>query len=163
MKTTAIALLLCLSAGCAGRKATATAEGMAERTRPLMVYRTKQDLHDKVPVGLSEDRQHILSYPQPKDLLLDGKLRLPTKLAKNHWLDNKGVSLNTGFLRMTYAEYAALQEAPPLAEMEAMLMDRDPLESLCDCGLRGTMADPVKEINGLLKKNLLRERCKVLK
>ena len=163
MKTAAITLLLCLSAGCTGRKATATAESMAERTRPLMVYRTKQDLHDKVPVGLSEDRQHILAYPQPKDLLLGGKLRLPTKLAGNYWMDNKGIGLNTGFLRMTYAEYAALQEAPPLAEMEAMLMDRDPLESLCDCGLRGTMADPVKEINDLLKKNLLRERCKVLK
>lgn len=163
MKTATIVLLLGLTAGCAGHKAATSPGDAAERTRPLMVYRTKQDLHDKVPVGLSEDRQHILSYPQPTDLLLDGKLRLPTKLAKNHWLDNKGVGLNTGFLRMTYAEYSALREAPPLAEMEAMLMDRDPLESLCDCGARGAMVDPVKEINGLLKKNSLRERCKVLK
>lgn len=163
MKTAAITLLVCLSACCGGQKAASGTADEAERTRPLMVYRTVQDVHDKVPVGLSADRQHITSYPQPKDLLADGKMRLPTKLVKGYWLDNKGVGLNTGFLSMTYAEYAALPQAPPIAEMEAMLLDRDPLASLCDCGTQGTMDDPVTEINALLKKDALRERCKVLK
>lgn len=157
-----ITLLLGLLAGCGGRKATGRTD-TAAHPRPLMVYRTAQDVHDKVPVGLSDDRRHIVSYPQPKDLMVDGKLLLPTKLAKGWWLDNKGIGLNTGFLRMGYAQYAALQEAPPLAEMEAMLLDVDPLVSLCDCGTNGNMTDPVKEINGLLKKDALRERCKALK
>lgn len=163
MKNTAALLLLGFSACCGSRNAVTQADMAAERTRPLMVYSTRQNMHDKVPVGLSDDRQHIISYPQPKDLLLDGKLRLPTKLAKGYWLDNKGIGLNTGFLKMTYAEYAALPQAPPLAEMEAMLLDPDPLLSLCDCGTSGSMPDPVKEINALLRKGKLRDKCKTLK
>lgn len=139
------------------------ATGNAADTRALMVYRTKQDLHDKVPVGLSVDRQHIISYPSPQDLRVDGGLLLPTSLGATHWLDNKGVGLYTGFLRMTYAEYAALNEAPAIAEMEAQLLDRDPFVELCDCGTRGSIADPVKELGELVRKGQLRERCKVLK
>ncbi|MCO5275620.1 MAG: hypothetical protein M9900_11975 [Flavobacteriales bacterium] len=163
MKPVTAILLLGLLLGCGASKDTADPGANVNRTRPLMVYRTTQDMHDKVPVGLSEDRTHIISYPAPKDLAVGGKLLLPTKLMKGYWLDNKGVGLNTGFLKMTYAEYAALQEAPPLAEMEAMLLDTDPLTFLCDCGSSGTMADPVKEINALLRKGKLRDRCKVLK
>lgn len=163
MKNTAALLLLGLSACCGSRNAVTPADMAAERTRPLMVYSTRQDVHDKVPVGLSDDKQHIISYPQPKDLMLEGKLRLPTKLAKGYWLDNKGIGLNTGFLKMTYAEYAALPSAPSVADLEAALLDRDPLESLCDCGTRGTMADPVKAIGDMLKSGGLRQGCKVLK
>jgi hypothetical protein len=162
MKTVAIVCTMALLAGCGGRKSTSAADA-AGHTRPLMVYRTAQDVHDKVPVGLSEDRKHIVSYPQPADLMVDGKLLLPTKLAKGWWLDNKGIGLNTGYLKLTYAEYAALPQAPSIADMEAMLLDVDPLVSLCDCGTSGAMADPVKEINALVKKDALRERCKVLK
>ncbi len=137
--------------------------GNAADTRPLMVYRTKQDVHDKVPVGLSADGRHIISYPSPQDLRVDGTLLQPTPLGATHWLDNKGIGLRTGFLRMTYAEYAALSEAPAIAEMEAQLLDRDPFVELCDCGTRGSMADPVKELGQLVRKGRLRERCKVLK
>ncbi len=160
MKAIATALLLGLCMACTSQKPSVSA---VERTRPLMVYRTVHDLHDRVPVGLDAERRHIISYPQPKDLQVDGKLLLPTKLQQGWWLDNKGIGLNTGFLRLTYTEYAALPEAPPLAEMEAMLLERDPLEALCDCGTQGSMADPVMEINALLKKGKLRERCKMLK
>lgn len=163
MKTVAATMLVCLAFGCNGHKDIGTANTDAARTRPLMVYRTQQDLHDKVPVGLSDDHAHIVSYPNPKDLTVDGKLLLPTKLAKGYWLDNKGIGLNTGFLKLTYAEYAALPQAPPVADMEAMLLDPAPLISLCDCGTQGSMADPVKEINALLRKGKLRDRCKVLK
>jgi hypothetical protein len=163
MKNLAALLFLGLSACCGSRNAVTQADMKAESTRPLMVYRTRQNVYDKVPVGLSDDKQHIISYPQPKDLLLDGKLRLPTKLAKGYWLDNKGIGLNTGFLNMTYAEYAALSAAPSLADLEAGLLDRDPLLSLCDCGTRGSMEDPVKSIGEMLKADNLRQGCKVLK
>ncbi|HEY0977331.1 MAG TPA: hypothetical protein VGE21_07655 [Flavobacteriales bacterium] len=132
----------------------------AEAVRPIMVYRTKQDVHDKVPVGLSADRQHIVSYPHPKDMATASP---PTRLHDDHWLDHKGIGPNTGFLRLTYAEYAALSKAPSLAELETMVIDRDPLLELCDCGTRGSFADPVKELNGWLEQGRLRERCKVLK
>ncbi len=161
MRTAAFGLCIALLIGCRNGKETTTTN--AQDTRPVMVYRTQQDVHDKVPVGLSEDRQRIVSYPHPKDLRVDGTLLQPTALVKGYWLDNKGIGLHTGFLRMTYAEYAALPAAPTIAELEAALLDRDPLVELCDCGTRGTMADPVKEVNALLKKNALRERCKVLK
>ncbi len=163
MKAITAIMLVALTVGCDGRKAAGTTQPDVARTRPLMVYRTQQDVHDKVPVGLSDDRMHIVSYPNPKDLVVDGKLMLPTKLEKGYWLDNKGIGLNTGFLKLTYADYAALADAPPIAELETLLLDPDPLVSLCDCGTNGSMADPVKEINALLRKGKLREKCKLLK
>ncbi len=162
MRPALTAILAAFITGCgAGRNA--TADDRADRTRPVMVYRTKHDVHDKVPVGLSDDRRHIVSYPHPKDLMADGGLRTPTALIQGYWLDNLGVGPNTGFIALTYSEYAALPEAPSITEMEAMLIDRDPWEALCDCGVMGTLQDPVKELNAWLKKRKLAERCKTLK
>ncbi len=162
MRLALTAILAAFIAACGGGR-NAASDTRAERTRPVMVYRTKHDVHDKVPVGLSDDRQHIVSYPHPKDLMADTGLRKPTPLAQGYWLDNLGVGPNTGFIAMTYAEYAALPEAPSIAEMEALLIDRDPWETLCECGLKGPVPNPVNELNALLKKGKLREQCKALK
>lgn len=156
----ALVLAVLLVSACSAKKPATPGLDAAEAARPIMVYRTKQDMHDKVPVGLSADRQHIVSYPHPKDMATASP---PTRLHDDHWLDHKGIGLNTGFLRLTYAEYAALPKAPSLAELETMLLDRDPLLELCDCGTRGSFTDPVKELNGWLEQGRLRERCKVLK
>lgn len=156
-----LAVMAVLLFACSAKKpATEQPLDAAEAARPVMVYRTNQDVHDKVSVGLSADRQHIVSYPHPKDM---ATAQPPTRLHGDHWLDHKGIGLNTGFLRLTYAEYAALPKAPSLAELEAMVIDRDPLLELCDCGTRGSFTDPEKELNAWLKEGRLRERCKVLK
>jgi hypothetical protein len=83
---------------------------------------------------LSADRKTILSYPHPKDLRTSDGLSVPVKLENGWLLDRRGIGMNVAFLRMTYAEYAALENAPSLAELDAAITDRDPLTDLCDCG-----------------------------
>ncbi|MDQ2770942.1 MAG: hypothetical protein M3Y54_10635 [Bacteroidota bacterium] len=128
---------------------------------PALLYKTKGDYEDLVPVTLSDDRRSIVAYPAPGDI--SGHLPRPTALAQGYWLDNRGIGPNTAFLKLTYADYAQLSTAPSLADMEAMIMDRDPLTALCDCGPRAAYANPTADLNALIAAGRLPSRCKVLK
>ena len=44
--------------------------GMA--SPPVIVYKTRNDYFDKVPVILSEDKTRIVSFPDPLDLKING-------------------------------------------------------------------------------------------
>lgn len=158
-----------LLVACCGRKqavertTSATPANTVAAIAPALVYRTRTNLNDHVPVQLSEDRSSILAYPDPKDVRTDAGFPLPSELGGGYLLDNRGIGPNVAFLRMTYAEYAALDKAPPIAELEAAILDRDPLIELCDCGSRAGYADPVAQLGELVKNNTLTTRCKKLK
>ena len=111
----------------------------------------------------SADRKTILSYPPPKDLRTRDGLAVPLKLENGWLLDRRGIGMNVAFLRMTYAEYAALENAPSLAELDAAITDRDPLTDLCDCGPRAAFTDPAAQIGNLIRHDSLYVRCKRLK
>ncbi|WP_201978392.1 hypothetical protein [Hymenobacter rubidus] len=166
-------LILLAVAGCTGsrmthtpeaaRTATAPAGGTAPvaATAPTLLYKTKADYHELVPVTLSDDRRSIVAYPAPSDV--SGHLPQPTALAQGYWLDNRGIGPNVAFLKLTYADYAQLTTAPSLADMETMIIDRDPLTALCDCGPRSTYPNPAADLNALITAGRLPSRCKVLK
>lgn len=181
MKAPLIAMAVLLFAGChekkevaqttaatttpsagAGQLSQATATGVAA-TAHVLVYRTKDDHKDNVPIMLSEDRKTILSYPHPKDLRTSTGLAVPIELENGWLLDRRGIGMNTAFLGMTYTEYAALEDAPSLAELDAAITDRDPLVDLCDCGPRSAFMDPVAQIGSLIQHDSLYIRCKRLK
>jgi|SRR6185437_1710105 len=126
----------------------------------VIVYKTKKNYNNKVPVILSEDKSKIISYPDPSDVK---NIPLPTKLKDGYLLDNRGIGLNVAYLKMTYAQFAKLHQAPSLDSMYSMIIDKDPLTALCDCGSRYVMKDPVKELNAMIKKGELRKACKVVK
>ena len=128
---------------------------------PALLYKTKGDYADLVPVTLSDDRSSIVAYPAPSDI--SGHLPRPTALAQGYWLDNRGIGPNTAFLKLTYADYAQLSTAPSLVDMESMIVDRDPLTALCDCGPRAAYPNPTADLNALITAGRLRSRCKVLK
>jgi hypothetical protein len=44
-----------------------------------------------------------------------------------------------------------------------LILDRDPLLALCDCGPRSAFANPTTELNALITAGRLPSRCKVLK
>ena len=142
------------------RKMTSPARAVAS-SAPALLYKTKGDYADLVPVTLSDDRRSIVAYPAPGDIT--GHLPRPTALAQGYWLDNRGIGPNTAFLKLTYADYAQLSAAPSLADMEALIMDRDPLTALCDCGPRSAYANPTADLNALITAGSLPSRCKVLK
>ncbi|MEO7081841.1 MAG: hypothetical protein ABIY71_09955 [Flavobacteriales bacterium] len=178
------ALLLLASAlmitGCCGQKDTAQA---AEQTGPtagggklapvpapdlaatarVAVYRTRTDLQDRVPVTLSDDGSSIVSYPHPSDLRTPGGLPVPTELEQGWLLDRRGIGMHVAFLKMTYADYAAMKEAPSMAELEAAILDPDPITDMCDCGPRNGFKDPVVELERIIRNDSLYIRCKRLK
>jgi len=168
MKAAALIAVVALAA-CCGRKNEAGGSGGTAvattlgATAHALVYRTTADHTDRVPVLLSEDRSTIVSYPHPKDVRVADGYPLPTALANGYLLDNRGIGLNVAFLRYTYAEYAALHDAPPVAELEAAILERDPLVELCDCGPRNTYTDLVKELRTMIASRALDTRCKRLK
>jgi hypothetical protein len=134
-----------------------------EAGAPTLVYKTRGNYDRLVPVLLSEDKVEIVSYPHPKDVMVDGQLAYPTPLEKGYRLDNRGIDLNVAFLKLTYEEYAALDQAPSLAELYSLLKDTDPLEELCYCGYRYNFVDLKGQLNKLIVFNRLRTDCEVMK
>jgi hypothetical protein len=112
---------------------------------------------------LSADKKSIVSYPGPKDLKRGGEYALPVQLHKGYLLDQRGISKNVAFLKMTYEDYSKLPSAPAMADMMKLILDADPLTSLCDCGLQSKYPKPVQEINNLIDKKKLTKVCKLIK
>lgn len=127
------------------------------------VYKTKGDYYNLVPVLLSEDKTKIIAYPHPSDLKLGNEYQLPTFLNKGYLLDNRGIGLNVAFLKLTYQEYSELQSLPTLIELYSYIIDKDPLEKLCDCGVKSAFTDIENQLNDLIEKDDLKATCKTLK
>ena len=127
-----------------------------------MVYKTKEEYLNKIPITLSEDKRKIVSYPHPKDIYYNGNLALPVKLEKGYLLDNRGIGKNTAFINMTYEEYAKLASPPKLAELERLILEKDPIAELCDCGNRNQFKNEIDELNNLIATNQL-SKCKKIK
>jgi len=91
-----------------------------------------------------------VSYPAPLDLFRNGSLAYPTALAKGFLLDNRGVSPNTAFLKMTYEEYSKLKDVPDLDVLFKQILDKDPMNEVYSLGNRNRFKDEVAEINSII-------------
>ena len=130
---------------------------------PTMVYKMKKDYSKLVPVILSDDKTRIVGYPGVGDINLENGVPLPTPLHDGYYLDNRGITNNTAFLKLTYAEYAALESTPTLDTMYSWIIDANPLTELCNCGSRKAFTDIENQLNGLIKTSKLRTVCKVVR
>ena len=135
----------------------------AKAAPSTLVYKTKKDYHNNVPVILSDDGKKIISYPDPKTIKSGGASFLPTKLKKGYLLDNRGIGLHVAYLKMTYDEYAALPKALPMDSMMKMIIDKNPLKELCNCGSRYAFKNVTQDLNSIIQTGKLRKTCKVLK
>ena len=114
---------------------TAQANNSASIALPsVLVYKTKADYSQNVPLILSEDKKTIISFPDPTDLMINGEFRTPVKLSAGYLLDRKGISKNVAFLRYTYEEYSKLTKIPSTEEFGNLILENDPLLELWDCG-----------------------------
>lgn len=136
MKTALIAAAAALlAAGCTGSRDTAAVPmttpspvpGLqpAEFSQPVgmvlkaRIYKTNGDYTDNVPVTVGADGK-IVSYPAPGDVAGAE----PVKLDDGYLLDRRGISRDTRFTRYTYSQYAALSQAPTMAELlESIIPD----------------------------------------
>ena len=146
-----------------GTVAKPPAKGASVSAPPILVYRTREDMNDLVPVILSDDGTRIVSYPHPNDLRGATGYTKPTALHRGYLLDNRGISAHVAFLGISYAAYSAMQEPPPMEKLMALVKYKDPLLELCDCGSRKKYDDPVKQLNELIDSGALRSMCKTIK
>ena len=126
-----------------------------------IIYKTKADYSKNVPVTLSEDKSHIVSYPAAQDVYTNGSLAYPAELEKGFLLDNRGVNVNSAFLKLTYEEYAKLKPLPGTDELYKMIIDKDPITEMYNMGTRRRFKDEKAELNSLIKKHKLKEFKKI--
>jgi hypothetical protein len=129
---------------------------------PALVYKTRADYGNLVPVIMNDAKTAIVSYPHPNDLKNSQGYLLPLQLNKGYLLDKKGIGKNVAFLKMTFEEYARLSEPPSMEQLEKLILDKDPLVELCDCGTITRFSDPVNQLNDYIKHHSLSERCKTI-
>ena len=124
---------------------------VVEAMPAVVIYKTKKDYSQNVPVGLSEDKMKIVSYPAISDVKIGGKYPYPTQLEDGYLLDNRGISQNVAFLSYTYEEYVALPATPSVSTLMEKIIDKDPLIEIHNCGNRSQYNNLIKELNELIR------------
>lgn len=122
-----------------------------------IIYKTKADYSKNVPVTLSEDKSKIVSYPAPQDVYFRGVLAYPTQLARGFLLDNRGITVNSAFLKLTYEEYSKLGQVPSTDDLYKLIIDKDPITEMINLGTRRRFTNETEEINRLIEKHKLKE------
>jgi hypothetical protein len=116
----------------------------------VIIYTTKADYAKLVPINLSPDRKSVISYPDIKDVLIGGVPAYPTVLHKGYLLDNRGISANVAFIKLTYEEYAALPKTPTADELLKMVVDKLPVTRMYACGLKSKYSNLAEELNAAI-------------
>lgn len=98
-----------------------------------IIYKTRKDYSQNVPVQMNREKTKIVGFPAPSDLRIKGELQTPRKLNDDFLYDRRGISINTVFLKITYKEYAELKKAPLVDEMMQMIIDKNPMVELYYC------------------------------
>jgi hypothetical protein len=118
---------------------------------PLIIYKTKADYNDKVPVILSEDKSKIVSYPGTKDVFYQGKLATPTLLEGGYLLDNRGIDEHVAFLGISYDTYSKSMRMFSENQLFESIIDDDPIIEMYRCSRRGFKSIP-EDINTMIRK-----------
>jgi len=135
--------------------------GSTSSGAPTMVYKTKADYSKYVPVTLSADKASIIAYPGLTDIYYKSKLAYPSVLKNGFLLDNRGIGINTAFLKLTYEDYAKLNTVPPLSELYNFILEKDPFTEIYSLGDRSRFKDEVADINKIIAKGGLKKFAKL--
>ena len=127
--------------------------GIASTGPDAIIYQTKNDYALMVPVIMNDIKTDIVSFPAPGDLLYKGKPALPDVLTNGFLLDNRGINKNVAFLNITYDDYMMLKETPAKDELMEMILDKDPLLKMYNCGKRALFNNEVEELNAYILEN----------
>jgi hypothetical protein len=90
----------------------------------IIIYKTKADYSNLVPLAMDNSKSKIVSFPDPRDV--NAKKR-PTHLANGYLLDNFGIGKNVVYTDYTYEAYMALEKVPSLDELKKHIIEYNPL------------------------------------
>lgn len=106
---------------------------IAAALAPIIIYKTRRDYRELVPIQLSADGSTVVSYPSRYDLGEPGAFSTPLLLDAGYLVDRRGVGPHTAFLKLTYDEYYALPNDPSITELLGWVIDREPFTFLAVC------------------------------
>ncbi len=129
---------------------------------PTIIYKTKKDYSQNVPVILNDEKTKIVAYFSPKDFIKNGEIVYPTKLENGYLLDNLGINENVAFTSYKIDTYTKTMRMITVKDLFEHIIDKDPLLEMYNCGNRSTYKDVVAEINRAIKNGQL-SKCKKLK
>lgn len=121
----------------------------------VIIYKTKDNYYDKVPVTLNDDKSRIVAYPDIQDVVLSQGNPYPTRLINGFLLDNRGINGNSAFLNYTYKEYSQLSKTPSAEVLFAKILDADPFLEMYKCGNQHEYQSLRDELNEKIKNNKL--------
>ncbi len=120
--------------------------------KPQIIYKTKKDYSQNVPIQMNKEKTKITGFPAPSDLKINGELQTPIPLNNNYLYDRRGISINTVFIKMTYKEYSKLKKIPSTNVLMNMIIEKNPMVELFYCPDLKQGVD-VKTMNALIKNN----------
>lgn len=137
-------------------------EQFAMKPAPVVIYKTKANFDQLVPIIAAGDPLSLVSYPHPSDLKFsDGSYRYPLPLKGGYLLDRKGVGPRTAFLRLTYEDYCA--QPPDPSTLLSLIAESDPMEEIWHCHLPYSQEALVDTLNHLITSQQLNRCCSRIK
>jgi hypothetical protein len=127
-------------------------QSIGGETPQVVVYKTISDFSNYVPVIMNPEKNRILSYPAPTDLVNDGKIIRPIVLKQGYLLDQRGINENVAYLKITLEEYVKLTRLPSPDYMLTMILEKNPLAELWYCGKESSFTNKTRELNKLIRK-----------
>lgn len=106
---------------------------------------------------LTPDKSAIASYPGIRDVSTGNGFLYLTLLANGYLLDNRGIGPDVAFISYTYEEYNKLKETPEPGELYQLIVDKEPLLEMYDCGNKNQYNDLVKTLNDIILKGELHQ------
>lgn len=123
--------------------------------RPIVIYATRADYSNLVPVTLDDAKQQIIAYPSRSDLRYgDNEYSTPIALENGLLYDRRGISSNTAFLKITYSDYCSLPSDPSPVTLFEQIIDSDPLIFLAICNREYLQDTSITAIKEYIKKGL---------
>ncbi len=83
---------------------------------------------------MSVDKTRIISFPDPKDIRIDGNFTYPDELVDGYLLDKRGINEHAAFLKFTYEDYYNMDNIPTAERLMNYILDDDPFIEIYDAG-----------------------------
>lgn len=161
------AALLLLVSGCKFQKKTAPkGDIFVPLFQPgphAILYKTKANYSNLVPVGMNDSGTRIVSYPAVQDVatMLLGHSVQPIAMRKHYLLDNFGIGPNSAYLDITWEQYSKYNEINADILLKHVKFTK-PFLVMYDCGLKTDIEKLEKQLNRLIKDRQLEKKLKKL-
>lgn len=127
--------------------------GIGSSGPDAIIYKTKADFNNLVPVIMNPEKTDIVSFPAPGDLKYKGEPAIPSMLEGGFLLDNRGINENAVFLEVTYEAYMSLDKTPSKDELMAWILEKDPFTAMYNCGKRAIYKNEIEDLNTYILEN----------